>query len=89
VDALAIGIPCVASTVGGIPESITDGETGFLRSPQDAGGFVAQILTLLNDAALRRQIGNAGHDAAERLFAPIIQEKKLLELYQRLTQMPL
>lgn len=84
-DAMAAGLPCVTSNAGGLPESVADGETGFLLAPDDAEGFAARLSRLLGDEPLRRAMGNAGQERAMRLFSPALHRERILELYRRLT----
>ena len=67
VEAAAVGLPLVATRVGGIPEIVLDGQTGLLFEAGDVEGFVRAIDRLLSDRQLRRQMGEAGrrHVAAE------------------------
>jgi glycosyltransferase involved in cell wall biosynthesis len=66
-EALSCGVPVIATAVGGIPEQIIDGKTGFLVPPRDAEAIARQILILLNDPAACREMGqNAQEDARSR-----------------------
>ncbi len=56
VEARSFGCPVVASNVGGIPTSVSDGETGLLVPPNDAPALAATIAKLLDDDALRRRL---------------------------------
>ena len=58
-EAMACEVPVVVSRVGGLPEVITDGETGFLCAPDDLDGMTARVAALLQDSALRERIGRA------------------------------
>jgi colanic acid/amylovoran biosynthesis glycosyltransferase len=58
-EAMAHGRPVVASAVGGIPELVEDGVTGFLVEPGDVAGLRAAIERLLADPVLRRRLGCA------------------------------
>jgi L-malate glycosyltransferase len=58
-DAMAAGVPIVASRAGGIPEIIRDDETGVLVEPGDPGALARGILRLLNDRAAARRIASA------------------------------
>lgn len=60
-EAMAAGLPVVASSAGGNPEAVVDGETGFLVSPGDAEGFANAILSLLRNPPLARAMGSAGY----------------------------
>ncbi len=55
-EAMACEVPVVASRVGGLPEVIADGETGFLREPDDVEGMAASAVRLLSDPALHRRV---------------------------------
>jgi glycosyltransferase involved in cell wall biosynthesis len=66
-EALACGTPVVATEVGGIPEQIIDGKTGYLVPPQDVEGMANRIIALLtNDALIRNFSANAAQDARKR-----------------------
>lgn len=66
-EAMSHGIPVVASRVGGVPEWLIDGETGFLVEPKDVDTLAARINTLLGDPELAGRLGrNARQDAARR-----------------------
>jgi len=65
VDAMAAEKPAVATAVGGVPEVLADGETGYLVPPRDTEALAARIVQLLKDAALRRRMGSAGLDRAQ------------------------
>ena len=59
-EAQAMEIPVVATRVGGIPEVVLDGETGILVEPGDSEQLAQAILTLIENPALRRQMGERG-----------------------------
>jgi glycosyltransferase involved in cell wall biosynthesis len=60
VEAMACGLPVVATRCGGIPEAITDGVEGFLAAPRDHDGLAEGLTRLWRDPALRRRMGVAG-----------------------------
>jgi glycosyltransferase involved in cell wall biosynthesis len=66
VEAMAAGIPCVATSVGGVPELITDGNEGLLVPPGDAASFADGLRTLLGDERLRHSCGNRASQSARR-----------------------
>lgn len=68
-EAMACGLPVVSTNRGGPSETLADGETGYLVPPSDAAALAARVVALLHDAALRAQMGAAGRDRVERLFA--------------------
>ena len=59
-DAMACSRAIVATRAGGIPEVVEDGENGLLVPPRDHGAMARAIARLLDDEALRRQMGDAG-----------------------------
>lgn len=67
-EAMRAGLPVIASDVGGVRESVSDGETGFVVPPQDDAALVTALRSLLEDAALRIAMGKAGRRAFERHF---------------------
>jgi glycosyltransferase involved in cell wall biosynthesis len=67
-EAMAAARPLVATRVGGIPELVTDGESGFLVPPRAPAQIAARLVQLLQDSALRARLGAAGRLAAERKF---------------------
>src|SRR2546425_6237703 len=59
-DAMACSRPIVATEAGGIPEVVENGVTGLLVPPRDHAAMADAIVTLINDQARRRQMGDAG-----------------------------
>ena len=57
IEAEAMEIPVVATRVGGVPEVVLDGETGILVGPGSSEQLAQAILTLIENPALRRQMG--------------------------------
>ena len=72
-EAMACGVPVVASRVGGLPEVIVDGVTGFVCDPMDAGVMAERAIELLGDAGRREVMGQAAaRDVRERFSAEAI-----------------
>lgn len=70
VEAAAFGLPAVASTSGGIPEAVVDGDTGILV-PEESPQGIADALTLLyRNPDIRLRMGNAGRERARSQFSP-------------------
>jgi glycosyltransferase involved in cell wall biosynthesis len=55
-ESFAAGLPVIASDIGGIPELVTPGETGFLFEPKNAAELAGQIERLLDDSVLRERM---------------------------------
>ena len=67
-EAMACEVPVVASRVGGLPEVITDGTTGFLCDPNDLEGMAIRGLAVVTDSALRTRIGRAAAEHVRTTF---------------------
>ena len=68
IEAMASGVPVVGPRVGGVPDVIDHGTTGFIVSPGDAAPVAAAVLRLLDDAELRRKMSAAARERALRLY---------------------
>ena len=68
VEAMASGIPVIASRIGGLPFTVNDGVTGLLFEPGNAADLARQIARLLDDPALRQRMGLAGRQRFEEEF---------------------
>lgn len=69
IEAMACGKPCVGTRVGGIPNVIDDGVTGFVVNPEDPADLADRLRRLLADAELRKSMGEAGRRRAETLLS--------------------
>jgi len=67
-EAMACGIPVVASAVGGIPEQVDDSITGFLVPPENPGAMHARLLELLENHDLLMRMGHESVHKAEKSF---------------------
>jgi len=85
-EALACGTPVVATAVGGIPEQVEDGRTGFLVSPGDAHAMAERMTHLLSDPDLSDRIGHAAAEVAARQFDLARQADAYLDWYRELVQ---
>lgn len=83
-ESMAAGKPMVATRVGGNPELIVDGETGFLIRPRDAGGVAAAVGRLLDDPALAKAMGAKGKTRIAQLFSVEAMVEATRRLYDRL-----
>lgn len=69
-EAMAVGLPVVASDVGGIPECVVPGETGTLVPLGDADALAEAIVALVRDPAMRHRYGEAGRRRVREQFSP-------------------
>lgn len=67
-EAAAAGLPVVAARSGGVAEAVREGETALLVPPDDRAALAAALRALVDDAALRRRMGNAGRKAVETYY---------------------
>jgi glycosyltransferase involved in cell wall biosynthesis len=83
-EAMACGVPVIASAVGGIPELVVDGESGLLVEAQDPQALAQAIARMLEDHELRQRFGLAGHKRAQELFDPERWRREHVDLYYKL-----
>jgi glycosyltransferase involved in cell wall biosynthesis len=85
-EAMAHGLAVVATRAGGIPDKVTNGETGRLVEPRDVDGLASALADLTEDAALRAGMGERGRArACERFAWPAIAERTVA-LYRELLE---
>jgi len=87
-EAMAYGLPVVSTPIGGIPEAITDGETGFLIRPGDVEALVHRITLLLQNRSLRKQMGAKAREKALNQFDVRSVIRRLLGIYDELLKQP-
>ncbi|HJV66222.1 MAG TPA: glycosyltransferase [Geomonas sp.] len=68
-ESMASGVPAVVTAVGGNPEVVVEGETGYLVELGDQQAMAERILRLLADPALARRLGEKGRQRVESLFS--------------------
>ena len=83
-EAMACGLPCVVTRVGGNPEAVQNGENGFLVEPEDAEGAADHILALLRQPELARKLGCVARETVEARFTLRAMTKNLIEVYESL-----
>jgi glycosyltransferase involved in cell wall biosynthesis len=82
-EAMACGCAVAGSAVGGVPELIDDGRTGFLFPAGNAEALAGQLSKLMEDATLRRQLGQAAAERARNEFRMELNAEKTQALYDR------
>ncbi|WP_226010904.1 glycosyltransferase family 4 protein [Halomicrobium salinisoli] len=83
-EAMAAGLPVVATDIAGIPEQVRDGETGYLVEPGDVRSLSDHLEELLDDPQKRTQFGRAGRERVTR-FALETAQERYRKLYRVLT----
>ncbi len=77
-EAMATGRPVIATRMGGIPDIVREGETGFLIDPDDSAALAATMQTLLSDFSLRRRMGVEGRAVVESDFSAAVSVPRIL-----------
>lgn len=81
IEAMALGLPCIATNVNAIPEAIEDGQTGVLVPPNDPIMLKAAIIALLNAPRQRETLGAAAKKISFEKFNEKITAMRTLKLY--------
>jgi len=83
-EAMSAEVPVVASNIGGLPEVVENGETGYLHDPGAIGGFVDSVLKLLKNETLRRSMGRKARQVARRKFNADDMVDRYIQVYESL-----
>jgi glycosyltransferase involved in cell wall biosynthesis len=86
IEAMAAGLPIVATRVGGTPELIMHGQTGLLVEPENVTDLTASIRSLLINPGRRAQMGEAAQILMKKEFTAESMAKRYAELYQALVR---
>jgi glycosyltransferase involved in cell wall biosynthesis len=81
-EAMATGVPVVATRVGGVPEIVEDGKTGFLYKVGEANEMIAFLKRLLTSPELAREMGNRGREKALSIFHPTKVGHQTIQAYR-------
>lgn len=84
-EAMASGLPVLATRHGGIPEAIEDGRSGLLVAEGDAEALGAELLALADDRSRWQALGNAGADRVACEFDLAAQTRRLEEIYSEVS----
>lgn len=84
-EAMAAKLPIVATRVGGIPEVVVDGETGFLVPPENPAAFAEKVTCLIEDRKLRQKMGEASYRRIQSAFTVDMKVREFQDLYKRLS----
>jgi glycosyltransferase involved in cell wall biosynthesis len=85
IEAMAHGVPVIASEVGGISDMIGE-DAGIRVPPGDTGALAEAMLRLAKDPELRRQMGTAAAERYQKLFSPKVVLPLMLDIYQRVAR---
>ncbi len=87
-EAMASGVPVVATNVGDVPEIIEDGRTGFLVEPDDTAAIIDATARLIQDFSLRRKIGTQARAHIMEHYSLSRLPQYLYDLYARVLGPP-
>jgi glycosyltransferase involved in cell wall biosynthesis len=85
-EAMAAGLPVVATSVGGTPEVVVDGETGLLVPPRDPVALADAMQQLLEDRTMTDAFGQAGRARVEAHFGESLMLRRVESLLDRLVE---
>lgn len=85
-EAMACEVPVVAARVGGLPEVVTDGESGYLLEPGDVAGMALRAVQLLTDRTLNRRMALSARERAVRDFGADQQVAQYEDFYAEVLQ---
>lgn len=80
-EAMAHGLPVISTTVSAIPETVVDGETGWLVPPRDAEAIARALRAALTDPQVRRARGANGRARLEAQFTVEAMAERTLAVY--------
>lgn len=83
VEAMAVGLPVVATDVGGNAEAVKDGVSGLIVPSEDAGALSKALATILADPGKAAQMGAAGKEIVEERFTIAAMMSGVTEIYSR------
>jgi glycosyltransferase involved in cell wall biosynthesis len=83
-EAMACGVPQVATDVGGTAEALLDGETGYLCPPRDPAALADRVAAMLSEPERRERMGKAAHARYEQEFRVDTMVRKTADLYDEL-----
>jgi N-acetyl-alpha-D-glucosaminyl L-malate synthase BshA len=81
-EAMACEVPVIASRVGGLPEVVTDGETGYLNPVGDIEEMAVDAVRLLSDQKLRREMGQRARESAISRYRTDVVIPQYIEFYE-------
>ncbi len=85
-EALSVGLPCVATAVGGTPDVVIHNENGMLISPDNPDALRISLIDLLSDSSKRERLGKASRELIRSKYSLENTADRLSDLYRQLTK---
>lgn len=82
IEGMSLGKPAVVTAVGAVPQHVTDGQTGLVVPPNDAGAMSGALLRLLGDAELARRLGEGARRRYEERFTPETTARQMERVFE-------
>jgi len=82
-EAMACEVPVIASRVGGLPEVVTDGETGYLSTVGDLDKMAADAARLVTDDKLRLEMGRRARESAISRYRTEVVIPQYIDFYEQ------
>ena len=88
IEAMACGLPVIATAVAGIPDIVVHGETGFLASPSELDKLAQYVILLAREPDLRQRMGAAGRKRALAEFDVNVMVERYTRMFREVAQRP-
>ena len=85
-EAMAAGVPVLASNVGGVPDLVEPEKTGLFCDPQRSDSFAGGVARLIDDRELAARVARSAKAAAQKQFHPLVIARRHLEIYREVIQ---
>ncbi|MFI5360983.1 MAG: glycosyltransferase family 4 protein [Elusimicrobiota bacterium] len=83
-EAMAVGVPVVAAAVGGVPDMVDHGSTGFLVDPHDAADIGEAIGRIVSDDPLAHEMGRRAKSVVRRRFPASVVAQRTIDVYREI-----
>lgn len=83
-ESMACGTPIISFAVGGVPDLVRPGKTGYLAKPEDSNDFAQGIIELLEDSSLREYMREQCRQVACTEYSLSLQAQRYIEIYENI-----
>ncbi len=85
-QAFAMGVPAIGTSIGGLPEVIRQGRTGMLAQPGDVESLKEAVIALWRDPGLCRDMGHEARDLVEEEYSSSLHYERIADVYRRVVK---